>query len=34
MGGDMRGVEADDHIKAIVALLVETMTDLGETQVV
>jgi hypothetical protein len=34
MGGDMRGVEADNHIKAIVALLVETMTDLGETQVV
>jgi hypothetical protein len=33
MGGDMRGVEADNHIKAIVALLVETMTNLGTTTV-
>jgi hypothetical protein len=31
--GDMRGVEADNHIKAIVALLVETMTNLGTTTV-
>lgn len=34
MEGDMRGVEADNHIKAIVALLVETNTNLGTTTVV
>lgn len=33
MQGDMRGVEADNHIKAIVALLVETQTNLGSTSV-
>ena len=33
MQGDMRGVEADNHIKAIVALLVETQTTLGSTLV-
>lgn len=27
--GDMRGVEAGNHIKSIVALLVATKTDLG-----
>ncbi len=33
MQGDMRGVEADTHIKSIVALLVETQTNLGGTSV-
>ena len=32
--GDMRGVEAGNHITSIVALLVETSTNLGTTQVV
>jgi hypothetical protein len=32
--GDMRGIEAANHIKAIVALLVETSTDLGSTTLV
>ena len=31
--GDMRGVEAANHIKAIVSLLVETQTDLGDTEI-
>lgn len=32
--GDMRGVTAGDHIKAIVGLLVDTRTDLGSTEIV
>jgi hypothetical protein len=31
---DMRGIEAEGHIKAIVALLVETETSLGGTTIV
>jgi hypothetical protein len=31
--GDMRGVEANDHIKAIVAFLVETKTNFGTTTI-
>lgn len=32
--GDMRGVDAMNNIKAIVAFLVETKTSLGSTQIV
>ncbi len=31
---DMRGVVADQHIKSLVALLVETTTTLGNAQVI
>jgi len=34
MQNDMRGVEADNHVSALVALLVETGTSLGSTTVV
>lgn len=30
--GDLRGIAAEEHIKNIVALLVETKTDLGTAQ--
>lgn len=31
--GDLRGIASEEHIKNIVALLVETKTDLGSAQV-
>ena len=32
--GDMRGVTADQHIKSLIALLIETTTSLGNATVV